>query len=220
MTSVSFNVLVFSKTTGFRHASIEAGIAALRDLGTAHDFGVHATEDAAAFTDLTPYQAVIFLNTSGDVLDQAQRTALESYIRAGGGYVGVHSASNTEYHWPFYGTLVGAYFDAHPEVQPATVVVEDADHPATAHLPKAWARVDEWYNFRSSVRGGARVLLSLDESSFQGGTMGGDHPFAWCHERLGGRAFYTAGGHTEESYTEELFLAHLLGGVRYAARAD
>lgn len=217
---MSFAVLVFSKTTGYRHESIETGVEAIRRLGSAHGFEVTATEDAAAFTaGLSRHRVVVFLSTSGDLFDDDQRAALEAYIRAGGGFVGVHSASTSEVNWPFYGALVGAYFDWHPEVQQATVLVEDADHPATAHLPETWTRTDEWYNFHTSVRGHARVLLTLDEGSFTGGTMGDDHPFAWCHENLGGRAFYTAAGHTCESYAEDAFLAHLLGGIRYAARA-
>jgi type 1 glutamine amidotransferase len=215
---MSLAVLVFSRTTGFRHASIPAGIAALFDLGATHGFTVLATEDAAEFHRLTAYQVVIFLNTSGDVLDDPQRAAFEAYIRAGGGYVGVHSASNTEYDWPFYGALVGAYFDQHPHVQEAAVTVADPEHPATAHLPARWVRTDEWYDFRSHVRGRARVLLALDESTYAGGRMGEDHPFAWCHESLGGRAFYTAGGHTDESYADPDFRSHLLGGIRWAAK--
>jgi type 1 glutamine amidotransferase len=214
-----FTVLVFTKTTGFRHDSIPAGVQAVRELGAANGFAVEATGDAAAFTpaSLARFRAVIFLNTTGDVLDPTQQAAFESYIRGGNGYVGVHSASDTEYGWPFYGALVGAYFASHPAVQPATVIVEDRRHPATAHLPEVWPRTDEWYNFRSSVRGHVRILARLDESSYSGGTMGADHPFAWCQEYAGGRSFYTAGGHTIESYHEAAFRAHLLGGIRYAA---
>jgi type 1 glutamine amidotransferase len=225
---VSFAVLVFSKTTGYRHESIETGVAAIRQLGVAHGFGVDATEDAAAFASAIAggegaapaYQAVIFLSTSGELFDDDdQRAALESYIRNGGGFVGVHAASTSELEWPFYGALVGAYFDWHPEIQKGTVLVENADHPSTAHLAPAWVRTDEWYNFHSSVRGRATVLLTLDESSVVGATMGEGHPLAWCHNSLGGRAFYTALGHTHESYAEPEFLDHLLGGIRYAVGA-
>jgi type 1 glutamine amidotransferase len=215
---MSLAVLVFSRTTGFRHDSIAAGVAAIADLGARGGFAVLATEDPAEFHRLGAYQVVVFLNTSGDVLDEPQRAAFEAYIRAGGGYVGVHSASNTEYEWPFYGALVGAYFDQHPDVQEAAVTVADSNHPATAHLPSRWVRTDEWYDFRSNVRGQARVLLTLDESSYVGGRMGQDHPFAWCHESLGGRAFYTAAGHTDESYADPNFREHLLGGIRWAAK--
>ncbi|MDQ7906436.1 ThuA domain-containing protein [Phytohabitans sp. ZYX-F-186] len=196
-------VLVFSRTTGFRHDSIPAGVRAMRELHPR----VAATEDPTALEDLTGVDAVVFLNTNGDVLTGAGRAELERYVRGGGGFLGVHSAAATEYGWPFYGELVGAWFDKHPAVQPATITVSDPDHPATAYLPAAWARVDEWYDFRS--RPDARVLLRVDESTYAGGGMGADHPLAWCHERLGGRAFYTALGHTIESYAEPAFRKHL-----------
>jgi type 1 glutamine amidotransferase len=215
----AYEVLVFSKTAGFRHDSIEAGVTAIQDLGEQNNFTVTATEDASAFTadNLARYQAVVFLSTTGDVLDDAQQDAFEQYITAGGGYLGVHAAADTEYDWPFYGELVGAYFESHPEIQPATVVVEDREHDATAHLPAAWQRTDEWYNYRSNPRESVHVLASLDEASYAGGTMGGDHPIAWCQEYEGGRSFYTGLGHSAESFADPDFRAHLLGGVRYAA---
>ncbi|WP_461020061.1 ThuA domain-containing protein [Streptomyces daliensis] len=214
-------VLVFSKTAGFRHDSIPDGIAALQRLGTEHGFAVEATEDAAAFTarNLAKFDAVVFLSTTGDVLNAKQQSAFEGYVERGGGYVGVHAAADTEYDWPWYGGLAGAYFQSHPHIQPATVSVEDHAHPATSHLGESWERTDEWYNYRSNPRGQARVLAALDESTYEGGTMAGDHPIAWCQEYEGGRAFYTGGGHTKESYTEEAFLTHLLGGIRYATGA-
>jgi type 1 glutamine amidotransferase len=214
-----YDILVFSKTTGFRHESIPDGVRALRELGAAAGFAVTATEDAAAFTPgrLRGYAAVVFLNTTGDVLDAHQRTAFEAYIRGGGGYLGVHSAADTEYDWPFYGALVGAYFAAHPAAQPATLRVEDRGHPATAHLDGVWERTDEWYDYRTNPRPTVRVLLSLVASSYTGGRMGADHPIAWCHVYQGGRSFYTGGGHTSASYADPDFRAHLLGGLRYAA---
>ncbi|MGW2169325.1 ThuA domain-containing protein [Streptomyces sp. NPDC001705] len=214
-----YEVLVFSKTAGFRHSSIDDGLAALRELGTANNFTVDATEDAGAFTTagLAPYEAVVFLSTTGDVLNDAQQTAFEQYINNGGGYVGVHAAADTEYDWPFYEGLAGALFQSHPAVQSATVRVEDRAHDATAHLGRAWQRTDEWYNYRTNPRASARVLASLDESSYSGGSMSGDHPIAWCKEYEGGRAFYTGGGHTDESYGQAEFRRHLLGGVRWAA---
>lgn len=186
-------VLVFSKTAGFRHDSIPEGIAAVRELGAAGGFTVDATEDAGAFTtgNLARYDAVVFLSTTGDVLDAAQQGAFERYIKRGGGYVGIHAAADTEYDWAFYGGLAGAYFQSHPAIQPATVDVEDRAHPATSGLPSTWNRTDEWYNYRSNPRDHAHVLASLDESSYTGGTMSGDHPIAWCQEYRGGRAFYT-----------------------------
>ncbi|WP_031510440.1 ThuA domain-containing protein [Streptomyces megasporus] len=218
-------VLVFSKTAGFRHDSIPDGIAAVRDLGARNGFTVDATEDAGAFTrkNLDRYAAVVFLSTTGDVLNTAQQSAFERYIEKGGGYVGVHAAADTEYDWPFYGGLAGAYFRSHPHIQRATIEVEDRAHAATAHLGAVWERTDEWYDYRTNPRERAHVLATLDESSYTGGTMGEDHPIAWCQEYRGGRAFYTGGGHTRESYAEPAFRAHLLGGIRYAigaARAD
>ncbi|MET8337852.1 ThuA domain-containing protein [Streptosporangium canum] len=215
----AYKVLVFSKTAGFRHDAIPAGIAALRGLATENGFTVDTTEDAGAFTtaNLAGYRAVVFLMTTGDVLNAAQQTAFESYIAGGGGYVGVHAAADTEYDWPFYGGLVGAYFASHPAIQQATVRVEDTVHPSTAHLPRAWVRTDELYNYRTNPRSTAHVLATLDESTYSGGSMGADHPIAWCKPYQGGRAWYTGLGHTAESYTEPNFRAHLLGGIRYAA---
>nr|WP_202486199.1 ThuA domain-containing protein [Streptomyces sp. SID4985] len=218
----SGRVLVFSKTAGFRHDSIPDGIAAVQQLGATDGLTVDATEDAGAFTarNLRRYDAVVFLSTTGDVLNPAQQRAFEGYIRQGGGYVGVHAAADTEYDWPFYGGLAGAYFQSHPAIQPATVVVEDHAHPSTAQLPTRWERTDEWYNYRSDPRDRAHVLASLDESTYSGGTMNGDHPIAWCQEYQGGRAFYTGGGHTKESYADPAFRAHLLGGLRWATGAE
>ncbi|MGP3976464.1 ThuA domain-containing protein [Streptomyces sp. 8N114] len=214
-------VLVFSKTAGFRHDSIPDGIAAVRQLGAEHGFGVDATEDAAAFTPkkLAQYDAVVFLSTTGDVLNEGQQRAFEKYIGDGGGYVGVHAAADTEYDWKWYGGLAGAYFESHPAIQPATTKIEDRGHPATAHLGESWNRTDEWYNYRSNPRKKAHVLAALDEGSYTGGTMGGDHPLAWCQEYAGGRAFYTGAGHTKESYADPAFRQHLLGGIQYATGA-
>ncbi|TWP54149.1 DUF1080 domain-containing protein [Lentzea tibetensis] len=217
-TSAAADVLVFSKTAGFRHDSIETGVQAIRELGQANGFSVTATEDAAAFTaaNLAKYEAVVFLNTTGDVLNPTQQGAFEAYIRSGGGYAGVHAAADTEYDWPFYGNLVGAYFSGHPPIQRATIKVENRGHPATAHLGKTWSRVDEWYNYGTNPRATARVLATLDESSYSGGDMG-DHPHTWCKTYSGGRSFYTGNGHTRESYAEPEFRTMLLGGIRYAA---
>jgi type 1 glutamine amidotransferase len=214
-----FAVLVFTKTTAFRHDSIPQGIAAIEALGAEHSFAVDDTEDAARFSDasLARYKAVIFLNTTGDILDADQKAAFERYIRSGGGFVGVHSASDTEYRWPWYGRLVGTWFASHPQIQRATVHVADAGHPSTKGLPAAWERTDEWYNFRSNPREAVRVLATLDEATYSDGAMGADHPISWCHEVDGGRSWYTAMGHTKESYAEPLFRLHLLGGIESAA---
>ncbi|RPF20263.1 ThuA domain-containing protein [Myceligenerans xiligouense] len=216
-----FNVLVFSRTAGFRHGSIPAGIAAIEQLGVDHGFTVDATEDAAAFTDenLANYDVVAWLSTTGDVLDDTQQAAFERYIQDGGGYAGIHAASDTEYDWPWYGELVGAYFNSHPQNQDATIKVEDHDHASTEHLPQRWERYDEWYNYRENPRDEVHVLASLDESSYDAGTgaMGAEHPIAWCQAYDGGRSWYTGGGHTDASFSEPEFLEHLLGGLQTAA---
>jgi type 1 glutamine amidotransferase len=216
-----FDALVFSKTAGFRHSSIPAGVAAIEKLGSEHGFDVDATEDPGAFTDenLAQYEVVVWLSTTGDVLDEEQQAAFERYIRDGGGYAGVHAASDTEYDWPWYGGLVGSYFAGHPAQQTATVKVAGRSNPSTQGLPSRWERFDEWYNFRGNPRGTVRVLATLDEKTYDAGStaMGDDHPIAWCHEYDGGRAWYTGMGHTEASYAEDLFLGHLLGGIEQAA---
>lgn len=210
-------VLVFSKTAGFRHASIPQGIAALKALGEKHGFLVDATENAEVFTEdsLSKYSAVVFLNTTGDILNHYQQAFFERYIQAGGGFVGIHSATDTEYKWPWYNKLVGAYFASHPQIQEATLEVIDHGHPSTDSLPDLWQRTDEWYNFRSFYEG-INVLINLDETSYEGGENGENHPMAWYHAFDGGRAFYTGSGHTPESYTELAFLNHVLGGIEYA----
>lgn len=214
-------VLVFSKTAGFRHDSIPAGIATIRQLGSQNGFTVDATEDAGRFTtqNLALYQAVVWLSTTGDVLNPAQQAAFESYVNSGGGYVGVHAAADTEYNWTWYGSLVGAYFASHPAQQQATLIVEDATSDSTAHLPAAWRRFDEWYNYRTNPRGAVHVLMRLDESSYSGGSMGADHPITWWHDVGAGRAWYTGLGHTIQSFSDTQFTRMLLGGIRVAARA-
>lgn len=216
----SDKILVFSKTASFRHDSIEPGIAAIRSLGAANGFAVDATEDPGQFTaaSLSRYKAVVFLSTTGDVLNADQQAAFMAYIRGGGGFVGIHAAADTEHGWPWYGDLVGAYFASHPAPAQARVRVQDRSHPSTRTLPDPWIRFDEWYDFQRNPRSqGVTVLLSLDETSYPGGQMGNDHPIAWYHEYEGGRAWYTAGGHTDASFSEPAFLEHLLGGIRYAA---
>ena len=212
-------VLVFSKTAGFRHSSIPNGIAAIQQLGAANGFTVTATEDAGQFTtgNLAQYQVVVWLSTTGDVLNAAQQTAFQSYIAGGRGYVGIHAAADTEYDWPWYGGLVGAYFQSHPANQQATVRVEDRN-ASTNHLPANWVRTDEWYNYRTNPRPNVRVLMNLDEGSYSGGTMG-DHPITWCQNYGGGRAWYTGLGHTEQSYTDSNFTRMLLGGIQIAGGA-
>ncbi len=217
-------VLVFSKTEGFRHNSIESGIAAIEKLGATHGFTVEATEDASVFREdyLKDISTVIFLNTTGDILNQQQQVQMERYIQAGGGFVGIHSATDTEYAWPWYGKLVGAYFDGHPSgpnVRTATLNVVNPNHISTDSLPSDWQRTDEWYNYKA-INPDNQVLIKIDETTYEGGTNGDNHPMSWYKEYDGGRTFYTGGGHTQESFSEPLFLYHLLGGIRYAIGAN
>jgi type 1 glutamine amidotransferase len=215
----AFRVLLFSKTAGYRHASIEPGVAAIQALGRQHGFHVDATESSEQFSDgtLARYRAVIFFNTSGDVLNADQEAAFQRFIRRGCGFAGIHSATDTEYDWPWYGGLVGAYFKSHPRIQQATLTVVAEEHPSTQPLPPRWSRRDEWYNFRDDPATRVHTILRIDETSYVGGTMSTHHPLAWYQRYDGGRAWYTALGHTVESYSEPLFLAHVLGGIRWAA---
>lgn len=213
-------ILVFSKTTAYRHASIAAGVGMLRELGEAHGFTVDHSEDGALFANhtLAAYAAVVFLPTTGDVLDEGQQAAFERFIRNGGAYIGIHAAADTEYDWPWYGGLVGAYFSNHPEIQPAIIEVEDTHHPSTVMLPARWERTDEWYNHRRNPRREVHVLMTLDEGSYDGGDLGCDHPIAWYREFDGGRSWYTGGGHTERSYAEPLFRQHVAAGILWSLR--
>ncbi|MDX2304701.1 MAG: ThuA domain-containing protein [Microscillaceae bacterium] len=214
-------VLVFSKTEGYRHESISAGKKAILSLGSKHGFQVDTTEDATMFDEKTlkKYNVVVFLSTTGDVLNGQQEQEFRRFIQAGGGFVGIHAAADTEYEWPWYGKLVGAYFESHPNdpnVRQAEMDVVDDQHISTEMLPKRWKRNDEWYNYKK-INPDIKVLLKLDEKSYQGGTNGNNHPIAWAHEMDGGRAWYTGLGHTPESFSEEKFIAHLWGGIQYAA---
>ena len=235
-----FRVLIFSKTAGFRHSSIDEGITAIKLLGTQENFQVDAIEESTLFTDdvLGLYDGVIWLSTTGDALTDPQQAAFERYIQGGGAYVGIHSAADTEYLWPWYGRLVGGYFRNHPNGTPtATVVREDATHDSTAHLLDRWTRVDEWYNYQGIVNpvvngggvdysprnSGVHVLLTMDESTYAeaDGSDGvnDDHPIAWCQRYDGGRMWYSGMGHTEASYVNADFMRHVLGGIETAVEA-
>jgi len=217
-TDGAFRVLIFSRTVGYRHDAIPAALATFMDLQVAGFYQAETAEDPSVFSaeNLRRFQVVVFLMTTGDVLDADQQAAFEAWMNAGGSYLGVHSASDTEYDWPFYGQLVGSYFSQHPDIQQATVAIETPEHPAVAGLPSPWRRRDEWYDFRSNPRAGVTVLATVDESSYSGGTMGADHPIVWAHETAGGgRAFYTGMGHTKESYAEIIFRQHLLSALRW-----
>jgi cytochrome c len=217
-------ILVFSKTTGFHHASIADGNIAIQQLGKENQFDVDTTTDAGWFVDdsLKKYAAVVFLSTTGNVLDYRQRVALERYIQAGGGFVGIHAAADCEYDWHWYGRMVGGYFldhpgihDSFPNVQEGVLEVVDTGNDATKFLPRPWKRTDEYYSYKE-LNKDVHVLLKIDESSYKGGHKMGDHPMAWYHDYDGGRAFYTELGHTKESFHEDNYLKHLLAGIRYA----
>lgn len=214
-------VLVFSKTQGFTHNSIPAGNKALIKLGDQNGFEVDTTQNAAAFSDenLKNYAAVIFLNTTGDILNQTEQAAFKRFIQGGGNFVGVHAAADTEHDWEWYGGLVGAYFNDHPQIQEADLIVRNTEHPATNMLPEKWTKVDEWYNFKA-IKEGIQVLITIDENSYEGGGNGEWHPMSWFREYDGGRSFYTGLGHDQETYQNALFLEHLLGGISYAIYGD
>jgi type 1 glutamine amidotransferase len=214
------SILIFSKTNGYRHESIETGQKALSRLAAKNNWKTELTEDSTAFNseNLAKFAAVIFLSTTGDVLGAEEEAAFEKYITNGGGYFGIHAAADTEYDWPFYNQLVGAYFESHPNdpnIREATVMCKDKSHVCTSHLPEKWVRNDEWYNYKS-IQSNLKILLELDETTYEGGTNGDFHPIAWYHDQGKGRAIYTGGGHTTESFGEELFLQHLEGAMKYA----
>lgn len=214
-------VLVFSKTAAFRHHDgIAAGKLAILKMGAENKFQVDTTEDASVFnvSNLKKYAAVVFLSTTGDVLNSEQQSAFEQYIRAGGGFMGIHAATDTEYDWPWYGELVGAYFGSHPAQQEAIFNIVDANNIATRHLPKPWKKKDELYNFKW-IAEGINVLIKIDENSYNGGKNGAYHPMSWYRSYDGGRSFYTAMGHEKSSFADPLYLRHVLGGIEYAMGA-
>ncbi|WP_229311480.1 ThuA domain-containing protein [Larkinella rosea] len=213
-------LLVFSKTKGFRHASIPVGKLAILKLGKENGFAVDTTENAGQFTEanLKRYNAVVFLSTTGDVLDDQQQAAFERYIQAGGGYVGIHAAADTEYDWPWYGKLVGGYFMSHPgnpNVQEGEAYVVSKDNVSMFGFPDRWKIKDEFYDFKN-VNPDIKVLVKIDEKTYKEGKMGDNHPMSWFHEYDGGKVFYTNFGHPDETYANPVYLKHLLGGIQYA----
>ncbi|MGA0557625.1 ThuA domain-containing protein [Larkinella sp. VNQ87] len=222
-------VLIFSKTNGFRHESIEPGLAALQKTGQARGWDVRATENGAFFNDeyLKRFKVVVFLSTTGDVLTPEQEQAFERFIENGGGYVGIHSASDTEYNWQWYDQMLGTHFRDHtlyPDHTPEAEIRTDAPaHPTTRHLPARWGKTDEWYNFKQSVRGKNRiqVLLTLNEQSYVAKwpkAMEGDHPISWTNTVGKGRIFYTGLGHTPETFTDPNAMPHIVAGIEWAGQ--
>ena len=217
-------MLVFSKTLGFRHASIPEGIAAIQSLGAAHNFIVDATEDSAQFTDvnLSRYKTIIFLNPSGEILDAKQRAAFQRYIENGGGFVGIHNAaallSPPMDNWEWYTKLVGAQYESEISTQPIRLKILTHVHPSTLTLPEVWYFTTEAYNFKQYPKdNGVNVLINLDESTVSGGKMGADHPYSWYHAYDNGRSWYTVGGANPADFKDVRFRAHILGGIQYAA---
>jgi type 1 glutamine amidotransferase len=227
-----FSVLLFTKTVGWHHESTHAGVTAVRELGQLHDFEVVWTENAdLVFNDkaLAKFKAVIFLCTTGDALNGEQQAAFERYIRAGGGFVGIHSASDTEYDWPWYTKMVGHMFHIHPAVQTATLKVEERNFPGMDRFANRFLFTEEWYEFDASRSDKLRYLLSVDEKTYkpqakwgpkEGKGMGKFHPIAWYQEYDGGRAFYTALGHLPATFEDQNFRHHIYGGIYWAATGN
>ena len=213
-------VLVFSLTTSFRHKSINDGIYAITKLATENNFEVDTSESVASFTkeNLSKYKTLIFLNPTGsNVFTEQQKQALKEYINNGGGLVGIHAATDFCFEWEWYSKMIGAFFTNHPKVQQAKLVSVNPKNKLMKGLPETWLHTDEWYNFKSFNKE-VKVLLKVDETSYQGGTMSNDHPIAWYHEFEGGRVFYTGLGHTPEAYTNKLFLTQLKNAIKWTMR--
>ncbi|GAC15662.1 ThuA domain-containing protein [Aliiglaciecola lipolytica] len=223
-----FKILVFSKTDGFHHVSINQAITSLKDMSEKHHFAMDWQEDAQVFNpdNLAKYDAVMFLLTTGDVLNLQQQEAFEQFIKSGKGYIGVHSASDTEYEWSWYGKLVGRQFHIHPKIQTAELSVIDRSFPGVETIPDVSLWTDEWYEFGPELSPNLNYILSINEKTYsaqadwgrvKGEGMGDFHPIAWYQEIDGGRAFYTGLGHLAAMYKNTAFQEHLYGGIYWAA---
>ncbi|MBI3720837.1 MAG: ThuA domain-containing protein [Sphingobacteriales bacterium] len=209
-------LLVFKKAEFYFHESTDAGVEAISRYCKENGIDVEVTDDAEVFEDniLKNYYAVVFLNTAGDVLNPAQQTAFEKYIHAGGGFMGIHTAIDTEHEWPWYGRMVGAIFESQSDVQDAILNIEDHSQPSTSFPDSTLKLKDEWFNLKN-ISPDIHILLSLDEKSYKGGTMGSFHPVSWYANFEGGRVFVTAMGHNKELYSNDKFITHLFGGLKY-----
>ena len=222
-----FSVAIFSKTAGWHHETILEAETAIRGLGELHHFEVFWTEDPdRLFKDemLAKHAAVVFALTTGDILDEQQKAALQRYIHRGGGFVGVHSAADTEHHWPWYNEMLGHMFVRHPAIQTATIKVEHRDFPGMERFAPHFLFTEEWYEFDASRSPALRYLLSVDETTYQPSEQRRAeakttplHPISWYQPYDGGRAFYTALGHLPATYSDQHFLHHLYGGIYWAA---
>ncbi len=226
-----FKVLLFTKTDGFHHESIHEGVTAIRQLANRNNFTVDWQENASVFNDkaLENYSVVIFLNTTGNILNEEQQAAFEKFIKAGKGFVGIHSASDTEYEWPWYTKMVGMMFKIHPQQQTAYLKVEDNNFPGMERFPKKLLWTDEFYEFGPRKADDLHFLISVDEKTYapyakwgdnEGKGMGVFHPISWYHKYEGGRSFYTALGHIPLTYSDPIFLDHLYGGIYWAATGN
>ena len=217
-------VLVFSHTASFRHGHIPLARDVIHGLGADMGMLVDTTENPVDFNEenLAHYDAVVFLSTTGDVLDRNQQIAFQRYIQSGGAYLGIHAASDTEYDWPWYGQLVGGYFVDHPAQQEASLDILDASHPVVSHLPKRWTRFDEWYNLRM-VNPDVIPLIQIDETSYEPGPNGAEgdtHPLVWYHHFDGGRSLYIQPGHTDESWSEPAYIEMIRAGLEWVTTED
>ena len=220
------NVMVFSKTVGYRHESISSGLKMLYDQSKKQNWVITATEDAGLFTDefLSKFNVIVFLNPTGDAIDEAGQAAFEKFMNKGKGFVGIHAAADCEYDWDYYDKLLGAHFKTHPAQQKATVVFENLDHPAMSPFKgmKSYTTYDEWYTFKANPRPNVNVLANLDESSIKkfdnDNFRMGDHPIIWWQEKNGVRSFYTGFGHTHEAFQDKLIIEHITNAINWAVR--
>ena len=215
----SYSVLVITETKGWVHDSIESGLKLIQNIGNKNNFNVYHSDNSSVITykNLKEIKTIIFLNTTEEILTDVEQKVMESFIKSGKGFVGVHAAADTEYNWQWYGKLVGAYYRNHPEVMNGKILT--INHKITNHLDSEWEIEDEWYNF-DYVNYDINILLNLDEDSYIGGEHPDYHPITWYHEYDGGRSFYTGLGHTKEVYEDERFIKLLEKGILYASFED
>lgn len=218
-----FQVLIFTKIEHgeYRHSVTPTAVKAIERLGVQEGFHATVTDDSGIFSNesLSRFRAVIFINNTGDILEDVQQEAFQQYLKSGKGVVIIHAGILIGDSWPWFGELVGARFVGHPEVQDADVTLIAPDHRACKGLPSQWRHRDEWYNFEATPRGVTPLVL-VDETSYEGGTHSAPHPIVWVREYEGTRVFYSAMGHTEESWTDEIFLRHIANGITYAATPE
>ena len=222
----SIHVLVFTKTEGYRHESISSGLKMLYDLSKKQNWVITATENAQLLRDdfLATFDVAVFINPTGNAICDAGKAAFEKWMDSGKGFVGIHSATDFEYDWEYYGNLCGAYFKTHPASQEATIVFENTDHPAMKPFKgmKSYTTFDEWYTFKENPRPNVNVLATLDENSIKQFSNDnfrmGDHPIIWFHEKNGVRSFYTGLGHTHEAFQDKLIVEHIKNAINWAAK--